>query len=294
MNWDDLRFLVVIGRDGTLAAAARRLKVDQTTVARRLRALEEALGTPLFERREGRWQATPVGTRVLERAARIEEDVAGLARIAEADAQAVSGVVRITAVGAIVTGYLVPQLPGLYARHPELAVDLIASNDNLNVSRREADIAIRLARPQSGDFLIRKLADVGFAMYGAARGDIPVRPGDWVAYNDDLAHTPEMRWLAPRLAGGRLRLRSNSLDGLARAVADGIGHAILPCFLGDADPRLTRLGGTQPVLSRDLWLLVHPDARQQARVAAAADWLAERFAAGAAAFRGDTGSVSRR
>lgn len=286
MNWDDLRFLVVIGREGTLAAAARRLKVDQTTVARRLRALEDALGTPLFERSDGRWQPTLLGTRVLERAGRIEEDVAGVVRMAEAGAQAVSGVVRVTSVSAIVAEYLIPRLPALYARHPELAVELIASNDNLNVSRREADIAIRLARPDSGDFLIRKLADMGFAAYGAARGDLPVPPGDWVTYNEDLAHTPEMRWLVPHLRGGRVRLRSNSVRGLAVAVASGVGHGVLPCFLADAHPGLVRLCGPQPVLSRDLWLLIHRDARQQVRVAATADWLAECFAADAAAFRG--------
>ena len=161
MNWDDLRFLVTLGREGTLAAAARRLAVDQTTVARRLRALEEGLGTALFERDEGLWRPTAVGARVLERAARIEEDVAGITRLAEAGAGVVGGVVRITAVSALIGEWLAPRLPGLYARHPELCVDLVASNDNLNVARREADIAIRLARPASGDFLIRKLAAVG-------------------------------------------------------------------------------------------------------------------------------------
>lgn len=286
MNWDDLRFLVEIGRSATLAAAARHLKVDQTTVARRLRALEDALGTPLFERSDGHWRPTGVGAEVLERAMRIEEDVAGLARLAEAGAQAVSGVVRLTAVGAIVGDYLVPRLPGLYARHPELVVELIASNDNLNVSRREADIAIRLARPESGDFLIRKLADVGFAVYGPAQPD-PTRSNDWVTYDDELAHTPEMRWLAGQLAGGRVRLRSNKLAGLLGAVAVGIGRAVLPCFLADATPGLVRESGPQPVLSRDLWLLVHPDARRLPRVAAVADWLGECFEADAGAFRGE-------
>jgi len=286
MNWDDLRFLVEIGRSATLAAAARHLKVDQTTVARRLRALEDALGTPLFERSDGHWRPTGVGADVLERAMRIEEDVAGLARLAEAGAQAVSGVVRLTAVGAIVGDYLVPRLPVLYARYPELVVELIASNDNLNVSRREADIAIRLARPESGDFLIRKLADVGFAVYGPAQPG-PTRSNDWVTYDDELAHTPEMRWLAGQLAGGRVRLRSNKLAGLLGAVAVGIGRAVLPCFLADATPGLVRESGPQPVLSRDLWLLVHPDARRLPRVAAVADWLGECFEADAGAFRGE-------
>ena len=286
MNWDDLRFLVTLGREGTLAAAARRLGVDQTTVARRLRALEEHLGTPLFERNDGLWQPTAVGARVLERAGRIEEDVAGITRLAEAGADAVGGVVRITAVSALIGEWLAPRLPGLYARHPELCVDLVASNDNLNVARREADIAIRLARPASGDFLIRKLAAVGFAVYGAARGDLRVSAGDWVAYNEDLDHTPEMRRLHAMLGDGRIRLRSNSLRGLTRAVAGGIGHGLLPCFVADVDPGLVRLSGAEPILSRELWMLIHPDARPLARVAAAADWLVERFGEESASFAG--------
>ncbi|MHB1372684.1 MAG: LysR family transcriptional regulator [Thauera sp.] len=277
MNWDDLRFLVTLGREGTLAAAARRLGVDQTTVARRLRALEESLGTPLFERNDGVWRPTAVGGRVLERAGRIEEDVAGITRLAEAGAGEVGGVVRITAVSVLIGDWLVPRLPGLYARHPELGVDLVASNDNLSVARRDADIAIRLARPASGDFLIRKLADVGFALYGAARGDLQVSAGDWVAYNEDLEHTPEMRRLQAMLGAGRIRLRCNSLRSLVRAVADGIGHGLLPCFVADADPGLVRLSGTDPILSRELWMLIHPDARPLPRVAAMADWLVERF-----------------
>lgn len=285
MNWDDLRFLVVIGREGTLAGAARTLKVDQTTVARRLRALEDALAAPLFERHDGRWQPTTVGSQVLERAARIEEDVAGLTRLADTASQAVSGTVRITSVSAILADWLAPRLPDLYARHPGLDVELVASNDNLSVARREADIAIRLARPEHGDFLIQKLADIGFAVYRAqtaASGS-----DDWLSYADELAHTPEMRWLAPQLAGRRVRLRSNSLDTLRQATVAGVGQAVLPCYLGDATPGLIRMSGAAPVLTRELWQLIHPDARQQARVAATAAWLVESFGAARTQFLGD-------
>ena len=283
MNWDDLRFLVVIGREGTLAGAARRLKVDQTTVARRLRALEDALGTPLFERSDGRWQPTATGARVLERATRIEEDVAGLTRIADAGRPGIHGSVRITSVGAIIAEWLVPRLPDLYARHPGLDVALVGSNDNLNVARREADIAIRLARSVTGDFVIRKLADVGFAVYAPAAGE---PPDAWVCYDEDLAHTPEMRWLAPRLADSRVRLRSNGVEALTRAVAAGIAQAVLPCFIADTHPGLTRQSGPAPVVTRELWLLIHPDAKQQPRVAAVAEWLAAQFAEHRPAFLG--------
>lgn len=292
MNWDDLRFVVEIGRAGTLAAAARRLKVDQTTVARRLRALEDELGAALFERGDGRWQPTAVGNDVLQRAGRIEEDVSALLRVAEAGADAVSGLVRVTAVGTLIGDYLAPRLAGLYARHPELSVELIASNDNLNVARREADIAIRLARPTRGDFLIRKLADSGFAVYGSA-SQCGEAANDWVAYLDDLAHTPEMQALESLRGDGRIRLRSGNIRGLMRAVAGGIGRGILPCFLADPEPGVRRLSGPQPLLSREIWLLLHPDARQQARVAATADWLAECFAKDATAFRGELQSPTR-
>lgn len=287
MNWDDLRIAAEIGRAGTLAAAARRLGVDQTTVARRLRALEDALGAPLFERGGDGWQATALGTEVLARAWRMEADAASVARLTDRDG-AVSGQVRITSVGPIVADYLAPHLAALMTAHPGLDLSLIASNDNLSVARREADIALRLGRPAEGDFLIRKLADVAFAVYARADADPP--PG-WVAYGEELDRTPEMRWLAEQLGRGatddprRIRLRCDSLRGLARALLAGIGCGVLPCFVGDTTPGLRRLPAAGlPV--RELWQLVHRDARRQARVAAVTAWLAERFAADADLFGG--------
>lgn len=182
MNWDDLRILVVLAREKTLAAASRRLGVDQTTVARRLRALEESLGAILFERNEGRWRLTSFGVRVLERAERIEEDVADIIRSAEAESQSVSGVVRLTSVATINSEYLIYRLPDLYARHPDIVIDLIDSDANLNIARHEADLAIRASRPESGDFIIRKLAVVGFAVYESARPEVVTGRNDWIAY----------------------------------------------------------------------------------------------------------------
>ncbi len=291
VNWDDLRILVTLGREGTLTASARRLGIDQTTVARRLRSLEKELGTVLFEHGDGQWRPTAMGRQVLEQADRIEEGVAGLVRVVEAGIEAVSGVVRLTAVDSLLGEWLVPRLPSLFALHPELAVDLIASNDNLNLARLEADIAIRLARPVKGDLLIRKLADVGYAVYGLAPAPLDpasaaTQGNDWLAYNEDLDHTPEMRFLATRAGRGRIRLRSNSLPALAQAVADGLGQAVLPCFVGDARSALMRCSGPVPVLSRELWMVIHPAARSQPRVAAVADWLQAAFAEAQTGFSG--------
>lgn len=286
MNWDDLRFLVVLAREQTLAAASRRLGVDQTTVARRLRSLEESLGAVLFERTEGRWRLTPFGRRAVERAEGIEESVAGILRAAEAEAATVSGIVRITSTPAIHSEYLVHRLPELYGRHPELVIDLVDSDANLNIARREADVAIRAARPESGDFVIRKLAVMAFAIYESARPDALPREGDWVAYEEDLAHVPEMRWLESHMRGGRVRLRDSGTRTLCGAVASGIGRGVLPCIIGDAHPGLRRSPPGDAVLTRDLWLLTHRDARESPRIAVLADWLVERFRADAHLFLG--------
>lgn len=292
MNWDDLRILVVLAREKTLAAASRRLGVDQTTVARRLHALEESLGAILFERNEGRWRLTSFGLQALKRAERIEEDIAGIVRFAEAESQTVSGVVRLTSVAAVNSEYLIHRMPDLYVRHPDVVLDLVDSDANLNITRHEADIAIRASRPESGDFIIRKLAVVGFAVYESARPEVVTGRNDWVAYNEDLAHAPEMRWLEIHMDGGRIRLRDSGTRTLAGAVARGIGRGILPCFVGDTHPELRQAAPGDRVLSRDLWLLIHREARKSARVAVVADWLVERFTADAHLFHGLGGKLA--
>jgi DNA-binding transcriptional LysR family regulator len=292
MNWDDLRMFVVLAREKTLAAASRRLGVDQTTVARRLYAFEESLGTALFERGEGRWRLTPFGLRTLERAERIEEDVAGIVRCAEVESDAVSGSVRLTCVAAMSSEYLVHHLPDLYARHPDLVVDLIDTDANLNIARHEADLAIRGSRPMRGDFIVRKLAVIGFAVYESARTEVGTHR-DWVAYNEDLVQLPEMRWLENHMDGGRIRLRNSGMGTLCGAIASGIGRGILPCFIGDSHSELRRSPPGDPVLSRDSWLLIHREARESARVTVVANWLVERFTADARLLSGLRDSAER-
>lgn len=293
MNWDDLRMFVALAREKTLAAASQRPGVDQTTVARRLHAFEDSLGAALFERAEGRWRLTSFGLRALERAERIEEDVAGIVRCAEADAEAVTGLVRLTCVAAMSSEYLVYCLPDLYARHPDLVVELIDTDANLNLSRHEADVAIRGSRPMRGDFIIRKLAVIGFAVYESARMEVGTGR-DWVAYNQNLMQLPEMRWLETNMDGGRIRLRNSGMGTLCGAIASGIGRGILPCFIGDVHSELRRSSPGDPVLSRDVWLLIHREARESARVAVVADWLVERFTADARLLSGVRDPSERR
>jgi hypothetical protein len=150
----------------------------------------------------------------------------------------------------------------------------------LNISRHEADVAIRGSRPMRGDFIIRKLAVIGFAVYESARMEVGTGR-DWVAYNEELMQLPEMRWLETHMEGGRIRLRNSGMGTLCGAIASGIGRGVLPCFIGDRHSELRRSPPGDPVLSRDSWLLIHREARVSARVAVVADWLVERFTADA-------------
>ena len=279
IDWNDVRYALAVARGGSLTAAARALNVDQTTVARRLRMLEACVGAALFERLKGRFAPTPAGETLMERGLRIEQEIAALRHLGSDNEAQIRGVVRLTAVEAIISHYLARNLAELRARHPELAVELIGSSRNLDLSCREADLAIRLARPKSGDFVVRRLARLAYGIYGAAAAPAEDDWGDcsWAAYEHSLAHLPEMRWLAERVADARIVLRCNNMDALATAVADGLGLAILPRLIGARHSGLRLLSGERPALNREIWLVVPRELRDVPRIRAVGDWLVERF-----------------
>lgn len=284
LDWDHIRHALAVARAGSLAAAARELGVDETTVARRLRALEAALGTELFERHNGRLAPAAAGAALLERGQRIEREIAALRQFAADSETEVAGVIRVTAVDAVASHFLAPRIAGLRASHPALSVELIASSDTLDLSRREADIAIRLARPQRGDLVVRRLGQLAYAVYGADGTSADC--GDWsqqrwVAYERSLVHVPEMRWLAGQVSEDAVVFRCNNTDALAASVADGIGLGILPCLVASRHPALRRLSGASPVLKREMWLATLRELRGVPRIRATCDWLVECFRAAA-------------
>ncbi|MGE3829619.1 MAG: LysR family transcriptional regulator [Parvibaculaceae bacterium] len=276
MDWNDLRYILTISRAGTLAAAARRLGVNQTTVARRLAAAEAALGTRLFERVDGALYPTERGEAAVSRAMQVEQEVQALQQgIGGADADA-SGLVRITAVPVLVNRLLVPALPQLYARHPRLRIELVAEPRNLSLTRREADIALRMARPESGggSILAKRLGRLEYAAYGPRR-----RAADrlaWITYEEGLNHLPQARWIAKANHGADpVPLSVSDTETIVHAVRAGLGKSLLPRFAADRDARLRCLSGPEPLLTRELWLLTHGELRHHARIAAVVTWLEE-------------------
>ncbi|HEV2955759.1 MAG TPA: LysR family transcriptional regulator [Xanthobacteraceae bacterium] len=270
MEWSDLRYVLTVARAGTLVAAARRLSVNQTTVARRLAAAERALGARLFERRDGVLHPTKAGEAAIAQAARVEQEFLALERgVAGTDA-APAGTVRVTAVPILANRLLIPALPGLLRRYPQLRVELVAESRNLSLTRREADIALRLARPEAGTALVRRIGRLDYAVYGPRR-----RAGDlaWITYEEGSSHLPQARFIAAQ-DEEIAPLAVNDAEGLVEAVRAGIGKSLVPCFVGDRTPGLRRLG-RGVAFSRDIWLLVHRDLRTQARIAAVVDWIIE-------------------
>lgn len=275
MDWNDLRYVLTLSRAGTLAAAARRLNVNQTTVARRLDAVQRALGARLFERVDGAFHPTKAGEAAIEHAARVEQDIAGLEHGIRNVDHEISGSVRLTAVPVLINRLVVPALPELQARHPRLRLDLIADSRNASLTRREADIALRLARPETGrSVLARRLGQLDYAVYGARDGSPPRLP--WITYEEGLAHLPQARWIEMAGRGEAMApLSVNDAETLFQAVSAGLGKSLLPCFIGDQAAGLRRLSGAKAVLSREIWLLTHAELRRQARMAAVVDWLGD-------------------
>ncbi len=277
MEWSDLRYVLTAARAGTLAAAARRLGVNQTTVARRIAAAESSLGTRLFERADGVLRPTRAGEAAIARAAQVEREVDALEHGVGGSDTTVAGLVRATSVPILANRLLLPALPRLYAAHPRLRIELIAAPQNLSLTRREADIALRLARPERGAALARRVGRLDYAIYGPRRHGRGALP--WITYEDGLSHLPQARWIAAHAGGAEPKLRVNDAESILQAVRAGLGRSLLPCFAADRHPDLKRLSGATPALSREVWLLVHRDVRAQARIAAVLDWVAETVSA---------------
>jgi len=285
LDWDDLRFVLALSRDRSLAGAAKALRVNETTVARRLTRLETALGLKIFQRAAGvGWRATEAGQRVVLAAEQMDAGL--LAARSELDGShlQVAGQVRLTAVPVVVNHMLIPALSGLMQRHPALSVDLIADNRSLNLTKREADVAVRLARPLGEQqVLARRIADFTYAAYVASGMD-PATP-TWVDYSDRMADLPQARWLRHyrEAHGGRSEaldlapVTVNDAEALIACARAGLGKVILPTRVGDADPALIRADDDTSALTREVWLLVHPDQRSLPRIQAVMDWVEDVF-----------------
>lgn len=277
-SWDDIRALAAVIEAGTLSGAARLLGLNHATIGRRLQALEQNAGARLIERQADRWVLTPAGEALRAPALAMAEAARGLARRSAAT-PGLTGRVRLTAPPMIAERFLIPRLGPLISAHPGLELSVVAENRSLSLDRREAEIALRLARPPQGDLLARRVGVMAYAVYGRA-GLAPDAP--WLAYDEHdplLSATPEARWLAAHPGPTPIVLRSNSVAAVLAGVLAGYGRALLPIVMAADHPELVQLSGEAGLPRREIWLLRHQDLRQSARVAVVADFIAGIFKA---------------
>lgn len=268
LSWDDARILLAVVRHGTQAAASKALGVDQATVSRRLLRLEDVIGTPLFLREGTRLIPTEVAQRMAERAEDAESSLVAAFSI-DANEQS-EGVVRVTAVPMITTHVLAPALTRLRELAPGVALELVGTQENLSLTRREADIALRLARPNSGGFLARRIATLTYGVLARRGGEGERLP--WVGFDESLADLPEARWLARR-EGEPVIARGADYETILQIVRAGGGRALLPTFLARHDPTLVMLPAIEAPPTREVWLLVERQVRQIRRVALTLGWI---------------------
>jgi DNA-binding transcriptional LysR family regulator len=277
-DWDGLRIFLALCRARTLAAAARKLGIDETTVARRLGRLEKGMGAPLLERTPGGLEVTAAGEGVRAAAQEMERAALAAERRALGSDRQLSGRVRITAPEILGSHFVLPALQALNERHPGIAIELISTIARLDLSRREADVAIRTVRPTEPALVARKLGRMAVAPYVRRARK---RPGEFrtIGYADGLK-LPLLN-LEDRVPGGRVALRTNSVATVLEAVRLGWGAGDLPCFVGDRTAGLVRAFPAEQPDSLDVWLIVHSDVQRTPRVRALVDELTRVFGDGA-------------
>jgi DNA-binding transcriptional LysR family regulator len=288
MDWDDLRFFLVLARHRTLSAAARDLAVTQPTVGRRIAALEKRLGAKLFVRRSDGFVLSGAGAHVLTFAEQMERNaLAAELRVSGQD-EGVRGTVRVTASEWLVSRVLPPLLAPLIARHPELEIELGADQRHLNLARREADIALRPRRFEHDTIVQRATAKLGFGLY-AARSYLSERgaptpensQGHILIGMTSGAGDVARAWLEALLPRAKRTVRTNGRDAMLALAVEGVGLACLARFVGDQVPSLERIETTSPPASPSptLWIGMHRDARDTPRVRAVASHLAAQLRA---------------
>ena len=280
LNWDDLRIFVAVADTGSLTAAARRLGVDHATVGRRLASLEAALGVRLVDRLPKGTPLTDVGGEFAELARGMDDTAEQLQRRARDASTSLTGTVTVSAPPVLASHFIAGSLHVLRERHPGLGVSLSGDVGLVSLEQRQADIAVRLVRPDHLSHVARAIGAVHLGLYAAPQvAALP--PTDWtfIGYDAALAHVPHHHWFE-RYAGDRpVVMRSSDVNSQIAAARSGLGVAMLPRFMADRDPDLVRVDpdATPPV--RTIWLVTHADIRKAPAVRAVSDHLINIFAA---------------
>lgn len=277
-DWQDIRVFLALGRYGSLSAAARALSTNHSTISRRLKSLEASLGEKLVERRPEGYVLTPAGTQAMAAASDMETAVHTLGRGSPDGAP--RGLVRVNAPPALSQGFLVGRLAKLPLRHPGIDIDLATDLRSVSLERHVTDIAVRLGRPQDGDFIAKPLGQMAFGFYGEPtlcgrieEGAVPV----FVGFDEANAYLPEAAWLARHFPKSRVAFRANNQVAQATAAQSGVGIALLPHYIGRTTPGLAPCKLEQAPPPREIMLLTRRQDRKDLPIRAVVDYLIQVF-----------------
>ncbi|UFZ02565.1 LysR family transcriptional regulator [Bradyrhizobium ontarionense] len=275
IDWTDLHHFLMLAREGTLSAAARALGVDHVTVARRVAALERATRLKLVDRRARTYALTEDGRRLAAAAGPMEQAAFAIERTVVASRPGLAGEVSISAPPTLANRMIAPRLVELHRQHPAITIKLIGEKRIASLNRREADIALRLSRPDEPGLIARKVGRFGFSLYGAPHylKETPQHAFGFIAYDASMDSAPQQQWLKAVAGRRAIVFQTGDLENQAAAARAGLGLAALPHFLGDHDPGLVRCDEGRGDISRDIWLVVHRDLRRTPLIRAVMDFL---------------------
>lgn len=285
LDWNDLRYFLAVARSGSTLAASRNLKVSQATVSRRVTVLEEAIGVQLFVRTPSGYRLTPRGEAVLPAAELVEDSVCAFSAGIALESRRVAGTVRLTTVESAANAWVIPALGLLRTRHPDISVEIITTDENLDLLRGDADIGLRFGKKPTQDALIvRHLMDMEEAFY--ANHELVERLGMPDSL-DDLRRYPLVMsidragainsWLAERLPDAEIAHRANTLSGIIASVKSGIGASVLPCLMGDDTRGIVRLLPPIAELTTPGWMVTTDEARRQPHIRAVIDFVVDQI-----------------
>jgi DNA-binding transcriptional LysR family regulator len=284
-QWDDVRFFLAVARAGSLSGAARTLGVGHVTVGRRITLLEKRLGAILLNRTPDGFATTSAGQAILRECVAMERAAIDLERIVAGRDSLIAGSVRVTTSEGLAYQLVVPAIAVLRETHPELRVDLIAGVRSLDIARREADLAVRFARPSASDLVCRKLGEVAFSLYASkhylASKGVP-KQGQGLADFDLITFTGAPAAMSPffmgeSLEGARIALRCDDPLIQLRAAASNVGIVEAACCFGDSSPDLLRVWPEKAPARRVVWLILHQDMRRAARIRAVSTAIGDAF-----------------
>jgi DNA-binding transcriptional LysR family regulator len=260
LAWDDLRCVLAVARTGSLSGAARALGIEHSTVFRRLNAIEKRLGAKLFERTRSGYAPTSHGESAAAAAAAMEGEALAIERRLLGADRRLTGTVRL-ATSELFAGFLLPLVLGEFlAAHPDIEVAVDISSRAADLTRREADLALRASNTPPDHLIGKQVGELRYAVYG--------KPGiPWLGFDDSVAHLEIARWQRAHVEASP-RVRFSSLAPMMQAAAEGLGMAVLPLFAADQHRSLSRLGGVLDQPRMKLWVLSHREVRDNARVQA--------------------------